>query len=77
MMQNYIENVLFNQDIFDIIFSFFSFSNQAYMFKVSHHFLENSKRVLCNYCNKICCPIIYNDEIMCYSCVILVLIIVV
>tara|TARA_B100000886_G_C20310130_1_gene443472 strand:- start:402 stop:860 length:459 start_codon:yes stop_codon:yes gene_type:complete len=65
-MQNYIENTFYNEDIYNIIFSFLPYSSQIFMFKIFKH----SPKILCNHCNKkICCPIIYNNNISCFTCI--------
>jgi len=65
-MQNYIENIFYNEDIYNIIFTFLPFSSQIIMFKIFKH----SPKIMCNLCNKkICCPIIYNNNISCFTCI--------
>lgn len=65
-MQNSIENIFYNEDIYNIIFNFLSYSSKIIMFKIFKH----SKKILCNHCSKkICCPIVYNNNISCFTCI--------
>ena len=69
-MQNHIENVFYNPDLFNIIYDFIPNYTKIYLFKINIYFRYNIKRIKCNLCNKkICCPIEFKEQLCCYICV--------
>ena len=68
-LENNIENIFYNPDIFNIIYEFIPFHTKVFIFKVNKYFRNNIERIMCFTCNeKICCPIEFNNLLYCYKC---------
>ena len=67
--KNNIESVLYNSDLFNIIYELVPFHTRVFLFKINKYFRCNIKRIMCVMCKeKICCPIVFENSLYCYKC---------